>query len=147
MFKCRIEYAPEIQKIEFIPYQLPHIQSLSLVEGSHIEYQHKFADRFPLYLLYAKKRHADDIMILKNGLITDSFFANLAFQKDNQWLTPAQPLLNGTRRQLLLQKGIITPANITPSDLPKMNKVRLFNAMIRWEDQLDVQTIYPLSDF
>ncbi len=142
LFKCRVEYGNEIEKIEFQPYQLPHIQSLRLVENDEIDYAYKFADRFPLYILHSKRRHADDIIIVKNGYLTDSFYANLAFLRKGAWVTPATPLLEGTQRAFLLSENVIEPDELTPKDLPKFEKVRLFNAMMRWEDEVDVEVIY-----
>lgn len=48
----------------------------------------------------------------------------------HQWLTPAHPLLAGTKRAFLLDQGAITEKDLTPDDLMKAEKIRLFNAMI-----------------
>ena len=142
LFKCRIEYAQQIEKIEFLPYDIRPVRSLQIVEGRDIDYRFKYTDRFPLLLLFEKRKHADDILIIKNELVTDSYYANLAFLKKGIWYTPEMPLLNGVRRQFLISQGVIKPEKITRKDLPGFEKIRLFNAMIRWDDELDVESIF-----
>jgi len=55
-----------------------------------------------------------------------------------EWLTPEQPLLKGTQRAALLEKEQIETAVIGVDDLHYFTKVRLINAMIRFEDRLDI---------
>lgn len=142
LFKCRVEYAEQVEKVEFLLYEIRKIESLRIVEGGDIDYRLKYADRFRLLLLFEKRKHADDIIIIKNGLVTDSFYANLAFLKNGVWLTPEMPLLPGVQRQFLLSEKVIQPAKITQKDITAFEKIRIFNAMIRWEDELDVESIY-----
>ena len=85
-----------------------------------------------------QKGDADDIIIVKNGLITDSSFANLLFFNGLQWLTPAQPLLKGTQRAKLLEQEQVITAEIRTADLSNFIKVRLVNAMLRFEDEVDI---------
>ena len=62
--------------------------------------------------------------------MTDTSFTNLAIYDGTDWLTPKHPLLAGTKRAWLLQRGIIREADITLADLLKAPKVSLFNSMI-----------------
>ena len=59
-----------------------------------------------------KKGDCDDILIIRNGLITDMSYANVAFFDGTQWLTPRIPLLAGTCRERLLETGPIREADI-----------------------------------
>jgi 4-amino-4-deoxychorismate lyase len=138
LFKCRIIYSKQIEEIEFIPYQLPKIQFLKMVMDDEINYAHKYFNRNHLNKLFSQKGNSDDILIVKNGLITDTSFANILFFNGKQWLTPSGPLLKGTQRQLLLEREQITTAAIRPADLKYFQKARLINAMIRFEDEVDV---------
>jgi len=139
LFKCRIIYSKQIEKIEFIPYQLPNITSLKIVIDNEIDYSHKYLNRNQLEKYYWQKGNCDDILIVKNGLVTDTSFANILFYNGIEWLTPANPLLKGTQRQFLLETEQITTAEIRPSDLKYFKKARLVNAMIRFEDEVDVE--------
>ena len=138
VYKCRIIYSASIEKIEFIPYSFPKIKSLKLVEDNTIFYAHKYLDRSNLEKLFAQRQECDDILIVKNGLITDTSFCNILFFNGKKWLTPEKPLLKGTQRQFLLDNEIVETANIVPSDLHNFKKARLVNAMITFEDSLDI---------
>lgn len=138
LFKCRIIFAKQVEKTEFATYKLPQIMSLKLVHDDNIDYRYKYLNRGELEKLYNQKGSCDDIIIVKNGLITDSYFANLVFFNGKDWLTPAKPLLKGTRRAQLLDQEKIKTADIRVNDLKHFSKVRLINAMIRLEDEVEI---------
>ncbi len=138
LFKCRIIYDTEIRKTEWVSYQLPKIQSLKIVGADSIDYSLKYADREALNRLFEKRENADDILIVKNGFITDTSFCNILFYNGRNWLTPAFPLLKGTQRSFLLETEQILSAEIAPNDLANFSNARLINAMIRFEDALDL---------
>lgn len=137
LFKCRIVYSDQIEKIDFIPYTIPHIQSLKIVVDDQIEYDHKFLNRNQLEQLHIQKGECDDILIVKNGLITDTSFSNILFYNGKDWITPAKPLLKGTQRAKLLEQEKIKTADIRVEDLKKFKVARLINAMIGFEDKLE----------
>ena len=127
--------------IEFAPYKMKEIHSLKVVEDNNIDYTYKSTDRSALNALVAQKDDCDEIIIVKNGLITDTSFTTLALFDGNRWLTPKHPLLQGTKRAQLLEAGIIQEADLTPEDLRKAEKVSLFNAMIDFGER-DVTKIF-----
>ncbi len=137
--KCRIVYnSAEIISIEFMPYTLPVIGSLKIVENPEIVYDRKYIDRSALNELYSKRGDCDDILICKNGLITDSYFCNVIFEKDGELYTPDSPLLAGTKRQKLLNNKIITSRRISCDDIASYDIVYLVNAMIDLSDKVCV---------
>lgn len=138
LHKCRIIYDTEIRKVELLPYIYPSIKSLKLIICDGIDYGYKFTNRAKINDLFSRKGDADDIIIVKNGLITDSSTANLLFFDGNNWLTPFNPLLCGTQRANLIAKNKIILTNITPTNLVNFKKVRLINAMIRFKDEFDI---------
>jgi len=77
-------------------------------------------------------------LIVKNGEVTDASFANIVFYDGKKWVTPKNPLLQGTQRAWLLDSGMITEAIITPGDLPGFIEARIINSMIRFEDEKKV---------
>ena len=133
LFRCRVLYAEKIEKIEFLPYNFRQIKSLRLAESKGIDYSYKYADRSELENLYAQKGDCDDIIIVKNGLITDSFAANLVFYDGEKWWTPDSPLLKGTKREKFLKEKSITACKIEVGDLQKYSKAGLINAMIEFD--------------
>jgi len=139
--KCRILYNSDIIKTEFTAYQPKKIRSLQIVENNDAEYSHKFADRNFLNKLFEQRNQADDIIIVKNGKITDSSFANLVFEAfDGELFTPKTFLLNGTKRKYLLKNGVIKEREISVADISQYKKVFLINAMIDLEDDISVLT-------
>lgn len=137
LFKCRIVYSKQIHEIRFIPYSFPSIQSLQMVKADTIEYSSKYENREQLNRLFALRKNADDILIVKNGRITDTSFCNVLFFNGKDWITPEHPLLKGTQRAALLYQEKIITASIRPEDLSLFSKIRLINAMIRFEDRLE----------
>ena len=133
LYKCRVIYNLEITKVEFLPYKQPEITTLKLVTGNDLEYCYKFENRQAITKLLELKGRCDDILILKNDLITDTSFCNIIFSDGNNWITPSKPLLKGTQREYLLEKGIVSEAIIKSSDIYNFNSFKLINAMIDFE--------------
>lgn len=134
-YKARVVYgAHGIEDIQYAPYTMRKIQSLKIVNDDDIDYTFKSTDRSELNRLLAQKGDCDDIIIVKNGLVTDTSFTNIAAYIDGKWLTPKHPLLMGTKRAYLLNQGILQEADITLEDLMKAGKISLINAMIDLEE-------------
>lgn len=134
LFRCRIIYSPEIEKVEFISHQYQKVESLKLVVDDLVDYRFKYNDRCHLQMLYDKRGECDDILIVKDGYITDSYTANPIFFDGIKWWTPDSVLLPGTQREKLLQETRIFECQITPDDLHKYQKAGLINAMQDVED-------------
>ena len=133
LWRCRIVYDATSVNIEFIPYQTRVIRRLQLIEADTLDYAFKYADRSEIDKLFASKNGADDILIVQNGLITDTSIANIAFFDGTQWLTPADPLLKGTTRARLLDEKKIFESEIHVDDLNKFTGFALMNAMIGFQ--------------
>lgn len=133
-YKCRVLYGTALHKIEFVPYRPKRIARLKVVHCNHISYHRKLAQRTIFAELRKEAGCSDneDIIIIKNGLVTDASFANLAFFDARKWLTPATPLLNGTMRQRLLKQHLLQEAEITETDLysKRFIQTALINAML-----------------
>lgn len=144
ILKCRVIYTEEIESVSFDIYQIRPIHSLKLVTDNSINYTYKSLDRSCLESLRKRKGDADDILIIKNGFITDTSYANIVFRDNNRWITPQCPLLKGTRRENYLQKGIILEENITSKDIPLFSEARIINAMISIEEspRISINNIY-----
>jgi len=84
-----------------------------------------------------QKEECDDIIIIKNGLLTDASIANLILFDGKNWITPETPLLPGTCRERLLNAGLITKRKIHPDDLKYYQGVKLINAM-RYPEESEI---------
>jgi 4-amino-4-deoxychorismate lyase len=135
IFKCRVEYDHDIRKTEFIRYSQKNVRSLKAVEDNTIEYCFKFTDRKVIEKLLVKREECDDILIIKNGFITDTSYANVILRdKSGVWYTPSTYLLPGTRRASLLRQGRIREAEIRYTDIENYTEIKLINAMLGLED-------------
>lgn len=142
LHKLRLIYNDSFLKYELHPYQIKSIRTLQLISSNSVGYSHKFLDRTHLDKLYKLKRNADDILIVKNGMITDTYYCNVALLKDEKWMTPKVPLLKGTKRQQLIDDAQISEKLIYMDDLLQYDRIRLFNALIEFGDiDLDIKQI------
>ncbi len=128
--KARVLYNDESYKIEMADYQMRNLRSLQLTESNSVDYSYKTTDRNMLDVLYSKRGEADDILIVKEGKVTDAYTANVAFFDGSQWYTPKTYLLNGVKRQYLLDTGKLKEIDISPVDIVRYKKVSLINAML-----------------
>jgi len=127
--KWRILYREEIQTMEFLPYKPKTVRSLRLVEGNP-DYTFKYADRSALEDLLTQKGDCDEILVVREGLVTDTSYSNVVLQQGDQFYTPTSYLLNGTRRQQLLRSGRIKEREIRATDLHRYDRLLLINALL-----------------
>jgi len=127
-WKCRILYDQKINGVSFEPYMAKKISTLKLIE-SNIEYGHKYEDRSTLDELYKQRENADEVIIIKHGLVTDTSIANILLFDGLNWITPDSPLLEGTMRAELLSKKIVAPKKVKVANLSTYKKIMLVNAM------------------
>ncbi|WP_258101262.1 aminotransferase class IV [Marinoscillum pacificum] len=128
--KVRVVYSQDVIDIEYSEYKVNPIKSLKVVQDDTVEYEYKFEDRQYLTSLFQKRGAFDDIIIVKNNLVTDSYYANLAFYDGSNWLTPKSYLLPGVKRQYLLEMGLISEIEISLVDIQSFQKISLINAML-----------------
>ena len=136
--KIRVEYGLKgLDCIKVTEYLMKSIGSIGLVDVGDREYRYKYADREWIYSM-VEDSGCDEIVMVKDGFVTDASIANLAFYDGSQWITPDTPLLSGTRRRYLLDAGVLHEAPVRLEDLPRFTKLRLVNAMIPWEESPDL---------
>ena len=132
IYRCRVIYEESVISVEFIPYSPARVQTLKLVCSDDVDYSHKYLDRSCLTRLIDRDI-ADDVLIIRNGFVTDTSYSNIAFTDGLQWVTPDTPLLPGSMREKLLREGVISEKKITADDLDRFTHFRLINAMLRFD--------------
>jgi 4-amino-4-deoxychorismate lyase len=142
LFRCRILYSDKIHSIEYIPYTPKDIHRLKIIP-SEIQYDLKYANRDALNELLLAHRDADEIIIEKDGLLTDTTISNIAFYDGRQWYTPATPLLKGTMRAKLIDENFLQTKDIKKDDLHLYTQVALMNAMIGFKVIKGVNILNP----
>ncbi len=134
LYKCRIVYDQEgIHRAEFIPYVPSPVRSLRVLHADTINYEMKWERRDGINRLFELRGDQDDILIIRNGYVTDTSYANVVFSDGTIQVTPAQPLLQGTMRQCLLDAGEIREEEIFLRDISKFKTIQLMNAMLEFQ--------------
>lgn len=133
LHKCRLVYDEKSREVEFIPYTPKSVSTLRIVEHDRINYEFKYTDRKNIDRLFEMRNGADDILIVKRGLITDSSYCNIVFRKGNSWITPWSALLKGTQRQKLLEREMIREEEITTDDVKNFESFKLINALLEFD--------------
>lgn len=151
LYKCRITYNCNNYNIEFIKYSFRKIEKLKIVFDNTIDYSHKWTDRKNLNKLYNNKDNADDIIIVKNGLLTDAFASNIVLVKSNERISPKEPLLPGVTREKLIEESFIKCKDIKVKDMHSFEYIHLINAMSEWSNspkiKINNENIIGLSEF
>ncbi len=130
-----------VLSVSYETYIQKEICSFVLVYDDDISYDKKFLDRSSIDILSRQKGKYDEIIIVKNGKITDTAIANIAIKYGDRWLTPKKPLLHGTTRQRLLDSKQIVEENITTDMLLKSDKIALLNSMIGFDKRYNKEMI------
>jgi len=134
LIKCKIIYTQDgVCDVEYQEYKKRDIRSFKIVYDDNIQYSKKELIRSSLDNLFRKKENCDEIIIVKNGIVTDTSIANIAIFIDGIWYTSKQYILKGTTRSRYLDNNLLTEKNITLNMLQKSEKIALMNAMIDFD--------------
>jgi 4-amino-4-deoxychorismate lyase len=144
IYKCRIIYGQTVQHVELLPYLPKKIQTLRLVVNDELRYEHKYLDRSS-FDKFVQSAFADDVLIVQHGRITDSSFSNIVFYDGKKWVTPAQPLFRGIKRQILIEKELVHEEEVTRKDLHRFMYAALINAILDIGDTafISIENILP----
>lgn len=129
--KCHVDYSRQgIERIIYTAYSPRRVRSLCLIDADGLDYHYKYADRNALDALFEKRGTADDILIVQNGLLTDTSIANIALFDGKSWFTPAHPVLEGTKRRFLLEQGTLKERDIAVDEIYTYKRLCTLNAML-----------------
>lgn len=135
VFKCRISYDNYSNEITIQPYTKSAPSTLKVLVKDNIVYDLKYEDRNALDQLFNLRAEADDILITRKGLITDTSYGNICLARKGKWYTPAQPLLAGTQRAYIIREKIVVEKDISLDDLYSYNQFMVINAMLPFDIQ------------
>ncbi len=140
--KLNFYYNAENFSLKITPYFPRKIRTLKLIYDEEISYDLKYTNRDALNRLFQKRFPADEILIVKQGKITDTSFSNIIFFDGKHWQTPDTPLLEGTQRAKLLEQKKVFPRKITPDHLNEFSHFALINAMLEVGKGLNINRIF-----
>jgi para-aminobenzoate synthetase/4-amino-4-deoxychorismate lyase len=126
-------------RVEHAPLPAPRPWRVALaqapVDSTDRFLYHKTTHRAVYDQARAARPDCDDVILHnERGELTEACFGNLVLEIDGARLTPALPagLLPGTFRRVLLARGEITEATLTPADLHRASQVWIINSVRRW---------------
>ena len=128
-FKVRFVYNEQQYHVEMAPYTPRQIKKIKAVEVGDYTYTHKTTERTIIDTAFAQRGDCDDVLLLKNGWVTDLSYANLLLWDGQQWVTPQTPLLEGVQRQFLLDQQKIVAKPIHINDLENYSHFQGVNAL------------------
>ncbi len=146
VWKCRLQYNATEFVVDWTAYEIRIIKRLILRDSGGLDYRLKYSDRSGLDQFAQGLAAEEEILFVQDERITDTRYTNVALYNGTSWITPEMPMLQGTRRQELLDMKIIQPGKVILSDLRlscesatgPYYKVRLFNAMIPWTESIEL---------
>ncbi len=131
LYKLRLVYSDKIEQIDYIRYEKRELKRLKVINITENIYPFKYEDRTKLEYLYSQKGIADDILICINNICTDTSFTNIVFEDVNSaYYTSNTCLLKGTKRQSLLDNGLIKLRDISILSIPQYKRIHLINAFL-----------------
>ena len=134
LFKVRFLYNATDFSIEVQPYVPKIIKTLKLIEIGDYTYPHKWTDRSTINAAFAQRGNCDDILMTKNGFLTDASYANIVLFDGANWVTPEKPLFEGVQRSYLLDLTKIKTTTIATTELSNYQSFQLINAMNSFEE-------------
>lgn len=138
LLRCKLIYDENgVVDVLYFPYKKREIKSFKIIFDNEIEYSKKYLNRAKLDELYEKKDDCDEVIIIKNEIVTDTTIANIAIFYENSWITSKNCLLGGTTRARLLEEKKMFEKDITLDMLKNTSKVALMNAMIGFDEIKD----------
>lgn len=125
-----ISYTAEgMHNVRSEPYTPREIRRIRAIE-TKVCYQHKDEDRRAFERLLRQNPDVDELILCRDGWVTDTTYSNLLFGKPGAWVTPEHYLLAGTRRESLLRTGAVQVRPIHRDDIRQFPYVSLINAML-----------------
>ncbi len=130
LYRVKVIYDEQGNLVErqCFEYKKREIKSIRLL-SSDISYDRKYLNRSAIDSLFARRGDCDEVLVMKNGLVTDTSIANIAIRSKGIWLTPRIPLLKGTARQRMIERHGLQEKDIGISELLKAERIALMNAM------------------
>ena len=129
-FKVHISYsAAGLGAVRYEAYEPRVIRRMRAVE-TNILYPRKDEDRRAFELMRLMNPDVDELILCRNGWVTDTTYSNLLFGEPGEWYTPEHCLLPGTRRESLLRAREVRVLPIRCTEIMSFPYVSLINAML-----------------
>ncbi|MBE0492175.1 MAG: aminotransferase class IV [Sulfurospirillum sp.] len=136
IYRAKVIYAKECLHVSTSLYENTRIfESFTLQESDFI-YPYKYLERKKL------DGYGKDILFHKNSILQDTNIANIALFIDGVWMTPKEPLLEGTIRARLLDEGFLRVEKLDTHCLKIAEKFAIMNALLGFKIIENVRIVY-----
>lgn len=131
-FKCSIQYSNKIITYhKETEYKKRYISKIKIIEICKNIYKYKFADRSCFSRYDCLVSENEEILFSLNGFLTDTRYTNIVLETEQgNLITPKKPLLQGTRRDYLINEKLLTTRDICTQDIFKYKKIHLINSLL-----------------
>jgi 4-amino-4-deoxychorismate lyase len=133
-YKCKIIYSCYLDSVEFTLYNKRLPKSIRLVNKDDINYSFKYENR-EIFNALLNNSGSDEVLIVRNGMITDTSRSNVVLSRGNYFVTPSTFLLEGTMRKNMLARNLILEEEISAEKLFSFERIFLINAMLDLDNQ------------
>jgi 4-amino-4-deoxychorismate lyase len=133
LYRVRVDYGLTTSKVSIEPYEIKPHHRIKILEVGDFEYSFKYTDRSFFLSSLGENADYDDILFTKNRLITDTTYCNIVLFDGNNWVTPSDFLLPGTKRNQLLTDNKIIEKTLFIQDLSTYKEICFINAMRDFE--------------
>jgi 4-amino-4-deoxychorismate lyase len=144
--KCRFIYDDKKYRIEIIDYQIIEPKRIGWLRiDPNFNYSFKYYDRNFFNKIKESYSGFNEIILVKNDLITDSTYCNLIVYAKGKWIVPQTCLLNGVERTRIISAYNFPIEPITIDEFLSAKEYKLINAMRPFEDveaRKPYETIY-----
>jgi len=132
LYRAKVVYGKNgLIDCSFYIYNRKVIKTIGLIEVPELIYNYKYSNREMFKKLKDKFYEFDELLVTKNGFLTDTTIANIALLNEgNYWHTPKNALLNGTVRQRYIDLNRLIEKMIHFHDLKNYSKIATLNAMV-----------------
>lgn len=138
IYKLKVIYNNKIISYEITEYSMLNKSFIKFFDLPNFEYQFKFTNRNKFEEIEKQLKGNEIGVITQNGYLTDATYANVVLFDGSNYYTPKNCLLEGTKRQRLLNENRIKPTLIHINELNKFEYLQIINAMIDLEDNIKI---------
>ncbi|MGI9256811.1 MAG: hypothetical protein ACR2PY_07750, partial [Salinispira sp.] len=131
-WRCRMIYEGngKISSITAEPFTPRTLKTIGIIDIPTACYPLKYSDRRVFDDLRKRFPRCDEIIITKNGFLSDGTFTNVYLRSpDNILLTPNTHLLAGCRRERLIRDGLLHPRTLHWRDIKPGWLIGFINAL------------------
>lgn len=118
--------------VSYTPRLIKYVKLIDLPDTASYEYKWENRSLLEVEGLASE----EEVLFVRNGLLTDTRFSNIVLRLSGELLTPECPLLHGVMREYLIGLGRIRTASLTPMHWVQAESYHFINAMLPLPEEI-----------